>query len=191
MNRLPLRIYENSDYDAQVNFLASAVDRRCKLPENPFFATGLTYQFDEFDWTMSGEFWETVRSLSRQSLDDELLMAVLDPDPVSYFKSHFGCYGWVRLPVAMTNHQYWELINKAPTDSPADSILGVAERIAWVPQSKKWCIWGERESGLCIIGSSSNFDVSNAKGIEWAVDWCKPWATANYLEQFELSFKVR
>jgi hypothetical protein len=118
-------------------------------------------------------------------------MAVLAPDPVSYFQLHFGYRGWACLPVGMTTQQYWEYINQAPADNPADSILGVAERITWVPQSKKWCIWGERDSGLCVIGSGLSFHRDNARGIDWALDWCRPWATASYLEEFELNFKDR
>jgi hypothetical protein len=191
MKRIPMRICENSDYDAQVTFLSSIVDRHRTLPLNPFLGTRLTFRFDEFDWAMSGEFWETVQCLAGQSLDDELILAVLDPDPVSYFKSNFGYYEWDRLPVDMTKQQYWDFINQAPADSPADSILGVAERIVWVPQTRNWCIWAERESGLCVLASSSAYAWGNSRGIDWALDWCRPWANTAYLEQFELNFKGR
>src|SRR5690606_31813151 len=94
-----LRIGDRDSYNAYTDFLQSAVNLRCKLPENPFCGTGLTYRFDEFDWALSGVFWETVRLLSSHSSDNEVLMAVLEPDPESYFKSNFGHYGWACLPV--------------------------------------------------------------------------------------------
>jgi hypothetical protein len=191
MNDVPFRIHKDSDFDAEVNFLTSIVDRDCCLPAYPFVATELSCQFDEFDWALSGEFWETVQKLSQLSSDVELLMAVLDPDPLSFFQFHFGHFGWARLPVAMTRRQYWEYIDVARPGNVADSILVVSQRIAWVPRSKKWCVWGERDSGLCVIGCSSRCQVNFAKGIDWALNWCRPWADAPYLEKFEHSFNDR
>ncbi|MCE2793650.1 MAG: hypothetical protein ACK493_15210 [Planctomycetota bacterium] len=189
MTSLPFKILESYDYEVQKSFLESVVNSHSKLPDNPFLGTGLKYQFDEYDWALSGEFWQTVQSLSSRSLDSEVLMAVLEPDPTDYFKVNFGFYGWTRLSVEMSNKEYWDFINQSPPESPADSVLGVAEKIVLIPQSKRWCVWGERESGLCVIASTIHHFENSSKGIEWAVQWCRPWATASYLEQLKLNFK--
>lgn len=187
MNSSPIRISNCSEYDCESDFLDSAINRNCLLPRNPFLWANLTYRFDEFDWTLSDEFWRDIQCLSN-SLNDEVLMAVLSPDPVDYYKMHFGHYEWARLRVAMSSQQYWGFINESPADSAADSILSVAEKIAWIPKSKNWCVWAERDSGICVIANNGSQFGNMQKGVEWAVDRCRPWATTSFLEQLEQNF---
>ena len=62
---------------------------------------------------------------------------------------------------------YWDFLNAAPASSPADSILLNSQVVAlWAP-SLKWAIWGERDSGLCVLASTPAMTPPSWKGMDW------------------------
>lgn len=125
--------------------------------------------FDEFDYAMSADFAKELYRLSLLSGDDQVLMMVLDPDPVAYFREKFGYYGLTVLETAELSGNYWQLINMAPKLSPADSVLFNSRKVVWIPLSGKWAIWGDRNLGLCILGSAEYFPAGEWKSVEWAL----------------------
>lgn len=62
---------------------------------------------------------------------------------------------------------YWNFLNAAPASSPADSILLNSQIVVlWAP-SLKWAIWGERDSGLCVLASTPAMTPPSWKGRDW------------------------
>lgn len=141
-----------------------------RLPEVPFKQSFRVLGFEEFDWAMSGEFWPVLQKLASQSGDQELVFAVLDPDPVNYFKAMFGYYNWAILPATLSSNDYWNFLNTDPTESPADSMLGNAQAVIFTVPSKRWLIWGERESGLCVLASAYGDTVPAWNNLDWVMD---------------------
>jgi hypothetical protein len=118
---------------------------------------------------MSGAFWSVLQELASQSGDHELVLGVLAPDPASYFKAQFGYYSWATLPVTLSSNDYWDFLNSAPSESLADSVLANAQVVVFTVPSMRWIVWGERESGLCVL-ASSNGDQSPAwNDLGWIV----------------------
>jgi len=140
------------------------------LPKNPFLHFYEAFSFEEFDWALCSEFWTNIQKLALQSGDKYLLMAVLNPDPINYYKKEFGYYNWSIIPTAASESEYWQFLNHHPEESPADSIFINAEKIVWLPQSKSWAIWGERSFELCVLGHQTNIEASTWKDINWALE---------------------
>ena len=169
--------------------LESSVRPDIRLPKVPFQQAFRVFGFEDFDWAMSGEFWSVLHKLASQSRDHELVFAVLDPDRVNYFKAEFGYYNWAILPVTLSSDEYWNFLNSAPAESPADSLLGNAQVVVLTVPSKEWAIWGERESGLCVLASAHGDMVPAWNNLDWVIGLhrTEDWAAFSSVlaQQFE------
>ncbi|MCG5026819.1 MULTISPECIES: hypothetical protein [Geobacillus] len=123
-----------------------------RLPKQVFREPFRYFWFEEFDWTMDGDFWTVIQQLSKKMKDEYILTAVLDPHPVEYFYEEFGYYNWVKPPVHLTSDQYVNVLELGPKESPADAMLYNSYTVIWLPSSMKWAIWGDRNYGICILG---------------------------------------
>lgn len=123
-----------------------------ELPEQVFRNDYSQFVFGQFDWAMEPRFWLTLQKLAQKTQEDFILMGVLKPHPVEYFYREFNCLNWVKLPIHLTEDEYWERLESGPTDSPADAILYNSFTVVWVPPSKKWAIWGDRGPEICVLG---------------------------------------
>ena len=103
---------------------------------------------------------------------------MLDPDPVQYFKKAFGSYNWATLPKSLSSNEYWDFLDSAPHENPADSILVNAQVVVVTMPSKRWVVWGERESGLCVLASKYNDNLPDWHGLGWvaALHPSEEWA---------------
>jgi len=155
----------NASYEIKQNFQINQ-----GLPQNPFRHFYENFSFEEFDWALCDEFWKNIQKLALQSVDKYLLMAVLNPDPIHYYKKEFGYYNWSIIPTAASDNEYWQFLNHHPQKSPADSIFINSEKIAWLPPSKRWAIWGERSYELCVLGHQTDIEASSWKDINWALE---------------------
>lgn len=140
------------------------------FPKNPFLNFYENFSFEEFDWTLCDEFWTNIQNIALQSGDKYLLMAVLDPDPVRYYKNEFGYYNWSIIPTSASKNEYWKFLNNHPEESPADAIFINSEKIVWLPQSRNWAIWGERSYELCVLGHRKDIEINTWKDINWALE---------------------
>ncbi|WP_135555444.1 hypothetical protein [Paenibacillus cymbidii] len=122
----------------------------------------------DFDHAMSRDFWNELEGLIDLSGDPFAIMAVLDPHPVDYYYNEFSQYNWCILQEGTTADEYWNMLEQAPEESPADAISINSEVIVWLPSSMKWAIWGERSYGICVLG----FDDGDIGDYE-----CESWFT--------------
>lgn len=181
-------IHDDQIFSAVRKGVSSAVDLERALPDRPFRKSFESYSFEEFDWALSAEFWSSAKALARTSGDQAIIMAVLDPDPVRYFKAAFGFYNWAKLSVDLDKDDYWAFLNQAPAKSPADSVLGNSERIVWLPPSEQWVIWGERSSGLCVLASNQGHQSVPWKSLAWAQSMCPEGETSSFAQKLQLNF---
>lgn len=123
-----------------------------ELPEQVFKESFHGFKFEEFDWAMDEAFWSTIQNLCLKSEDAHCLIAVLNPDLVRYFYKEFGRFSWAKLPVDLSADEYFSVLAHEPVESPADAILYNSYTVIWVPPSGKWGIWGERDTGVCVLG---------------------------------------
>jgi hypothetical protein len=149
------------------------------LPERVFNESLSCFRFEEFDWAMSAEFWPSVQRLCQRSGDASILIAVLEPDPLNYYRKEFGYFNWAELPIVASSDDYWTLIKHSPDESPADSLLANSEKVVWLPPSKKWAIWGERRFEVCVLGSQGPTALDSWNNLEWALETGMPNAFAH------------
>jgi hypothetical protein len=147
-----LIIYNSNEFEKAHNLIKSVFNINQRLPEQVFNENFTNFTCEEVYFALSRNFWETLQQLARISNDTHIIIALLDPDPVSYFFKEFGYYNWFKLPVTSTAEEYKQLLWLAPQDSSADAMIFNSEVVVWVPLSGKWAVWTERSCDICILG---------------------------------------
>lgn len=144
------------------------------LPNQVFKQGFASFRFEEFDWAMSADFWSALQALCQCSGDASLLIAVLEPDPLKYYRKEFGYFNWAELSVSASDTEYLELLNRFPDESPADSLLANSEKVVWLPRSGKWAIWGERTYEVCVMGRRDSEEQNVWNDVGWALETAIP-----------------
>jgi hypothetical protein len=166
---------------------------KASLPSQVFREKFIRFGFEEFDWVMSSKFWSTIQALCQTSDDTSLLLAVLEPDPTNYYKKEFGYFNWATFSTSASPEEYWDILNRCPDGSPADSLLANSEKVVWLPQSGKWAIWGERSVEVCILGCQTS-EYCGWHSVDWAVEVAMPSAFRDgiippeYAERFRRNY---
>jgi hypothetical protein len=179
-------LHSKADFEFWHGSVASVVNDRLRLPNQPFVKPFNKYSFEEFDWMMGDSCWPSLVNLATVSNDTKILLAVLDPDPAQYYKAEFNYYNWAIVPVDIDKNTYWSILNLTPENSPADSVLANSEIVVWLPQSLRWVIWGERSSGLCVLGSE--IDTLAWKDVDWAQQLCQQGENSDFAKKLKQSF---
>lgn len=148
-------------FNESKKMINAAFNTENELPEQVFSQSFKDFKFEEFDWAMDFEFWNTLKQLAFQTKDDFILVAVLDPNPIEYFYKEFKYYNWISLPIDLSVDEYYEILEYGPEESPADAILYNSRIVVWLSPSMKWAIWAEREYGICIVGFSDKDHLNN------------------------------
>jgi len=164
------------------------------LPEQVFAANMTHFRFEEFDWVMSSNFWPQVQNLCERFGDSSLLIAVLDPDPLKYYKNEFGHVNWAEISACASSEDYWDMLNHFPKGCPADSLIANSEKIVWLPPSGMWAVWGERSYEVSVLGSQITKISHLWNDVEWALKTALPYAfvdgvvPADFAEQLRHNF---
>lgn len=148
-------------FNESKKMINAAFNTENELPEQVFSQSFKNFKFEEFDWAMDFEFWNTLKQLAFQTKDDFILVAVLDPNPIEYFYKEFKYYNWISLPIDLSVDEYYEILEYGPEESPADAILYNSRIVVWLSPSMTWAIWAEREYGICIVGFSDKDHLNN------------------------------
>lgn len=166
-----LFIKDMNEYNDNLKLISNVFRIELELPEQVFLENYDGFLFEEFDWTLNGEFWNVLQILARSTNDNYIITAVMEPSPVNYFYNEFGYFNWGKLPINLTSDKYLEFIESSPKDSEADSILYNSNIIIWTSPSMKWGIFGDRNYGVCIIAFKSGLDIGGLSSI------LKSWKT--------------
>ncbi|WCK55593.1 hypothetical protein PP175_06515 [Aneurinibacillus sp. Ricciae_BoGa-3] len=155
------------------------------LPNRVFQKDYKHFFFLEFYSAMDETFWDNLKQLAKLTNDKFVLMAVLNPDPLSYYFKEFNYFNWTKLPIELSSDDYMNILNLAPDESPADSIIDNSYTIVWISPSMEWAIWGERDNGVCVIGFKNDTNVSEY--LPYIPNWLtidnmivKEWVGLNY-----------
>ena len=165
MNTEKFKIYTNDDFIKTKETLSNVFDINKRIPQQVFRNIFSNFLFEEFDWAMTPEFWNTIQQLSRASNDNHVIIATLDPDPQNYFYKEFAFYNWFKLPTTLSDINYYSILKEGPKESPVDALLYNTEVVIWCAPSMKWAIWGERSYGICILGFSKDSNVIVPQGM--------------------------
>lgn len=178
-------IRNNKEFIELKEMVISTFNIESNLPKQVFSEKFGDFKFEEFDWTMSRDFWDTLKELATQTNDDFILTAVLKPDPVEYFNKEFKYYNWIKFPIDLSSDEYYEILEFGPDESPADAVAFNAYTVIWLSPSMKWAIWGERDYGISVIGfnkmSYQNKLSSSLKSWRSIDQTVLSWIEANFI----------
>jgi hypothetical protein len=147
-----------AEFNNQSEITKTIIDPRRRFPEMIFSSTMTHFYFYEFDLMTTPDFMFTLRKLAEHFKDDAIVVAVLDPDPVQYFLREFGHCGAFRVSSEATDDTYFALLAHEPPESPADALLYNSSIITWTTNGRHWAIWGERDTGIGVLGASDDLE---------------------------------
>lgn len=122
-----------------------------RLPRSPFTSSTLYFSACDYEDVRSGDFGDVLASLCSSYGDESVTVLAVQPDPVRYFRRHFGYYPCFRLSVDEVPSGYWEGMDRAPGAAVGGSIFWNAEVIAAVGSRGQWAVWAERDWELGIL----------------------------------------
>lgn len=158
-------IKQKQDFEEAQRLITSVFSTDRRLPDQVFNQVFRDFVFEEFDWAMSSEFWESIQQLAVLSNDSYILTAVLEPSPTDYFYHEFGYYNWFKLPVNITADDYWSVLQVGPKGSPVDAMLFNSNIVVWLSPSMKWAVWGERSYGICILAFKQGSKITTKTSV--------------------------
>lgn len=163
------------EYEAALSLINMVFQIKNSLPEKVFKKPFFGFVCMDFDNAMTSNFWDTVlQPIGKIFNDNNILISVLDPDPKNYFYHNFNYYNMLNLPIDITGAEYLGNLATGPFKSPADAILYNSETVVWVPNNKRWAIWGQRDYEICILAFA---DEQAMKEVKPFLD--KGWKTAD------------
>ena len=153
-------ISDAKQFEAMAGALKSLAETSHRLPERVFRGGYTRFHFFEFDRTLSESFWNFLQPLAVASGGSLLNVVILDPDPITYFGREFGMFGGIQLSTADSSSDYYDALILDPQSSPADALIYNSRVVAWFPNSGRWLLWGERGSGIAVLGLRDGFDAA-------------------------------
>ncbi|MDQ0161186.1 hypothetical protein [Aeribacillus alveayuensis] len=152
MNLETFFIHDTSEFIELKNNVNNNFKVKNSLPNKVFQEKYNYFLFEEFDWTMTDDFWKVIQKISVVTNDDYVITGVIDPDPEEFFYNEYNYYNWAKLPLNLTSEQYLSVLDLGPQKNPYDSIQYISETVFWLSSSNKWAIWGDRSYGVCVLG---------------------------------------
>ena len=171
MNLSSLLITDTADFKSRRLEVEKLFHCNATLPDQVFREGIDAFAFENFDLMLRDSFWPVVQELAEVSDDDSVLISVLDPDPSSFWKKHYGHYGSANIPVSISSCEFSDVLNKdSDKESPPGGLQLYANTVILVPQSAKWAIWGQRRWETCVVGFRDEVPTGSLNGLRWALD---------------------
>ena len=123
-----------------------------RLPQQVFRGFAGRTCFTQFSFYCLPELWDIVAGY----VPCKAVVLTVDPDPETYFFRHFGYFSSFVVEPGDASTEILELVDQAPSRSPADSMLVRADVVVFFPVSGAWGLWLERISGFCVFGCNSD-----------------------------------
>jgi hypothetical protein len=133
---------------------AAFVDSR--MPERVFVPDYTRFHFLDFNSFSSDGFWAILKLLMKESPDQYVTLAVLEPDPEGYFHHHFRSFGVVDIPLISSAQNYRDLLSSGPGPEP-DTLLTNCHVLAWFPPSLQWLVWAESGPEMMVLALAHSF----------------------------------
>ena len=102
----------------------------------------------DFGRIASKRFFDALSCIRQKTMPASMLVAALDPDPVSYYQHNFGAVPAFDIDVKTSAQDFIDNLNWDPTGGGAESIACHAERLAIIADPVTFVILGEREFEL-------------------------------------------
>lgn len=126
------------------------VDSSTSLPNYVFKEGFKTFLFLTFDEIFLKMFYERIVKFNDKNNDRSWWIAVLDPDPVSYFYENFKSYACVEFSRGDDSKVFVEALNFSPGGSSPDAIIHNSNSLAVLSEAGDWVIFGDRDSEIAV-----------------------------------------
>jgi hypothetical protein len=146
-------------FKVRMTQLHSAVFADSRMPECVFRPDYARFQFLDFDSFSSDGFLVILKRLMAESGDQHVTLAALEPDPDLYFRHHFGSFGVLDIPLALSAEGYRDLLNSGPGPVP-DTLMLNWNVLVWFPPSLKWLIWAERGPEMMVLAFARSLECT-------------------------------
>ena len=112
-----IKLLNDNEFNESFKLIKSVFEIYKNISNQVFKKQFSSFMFEEFDWAMSADFWNSfLKPMGVISQDDRILMAVLDPDPLNYFYNEFGYYNFVKFPINISGNKYFEILEQRELD---------------------------------------------------------------------------
>lgn len=138
---------------AVLRSMAPILATRARLPDLPFRARG---HIDVccFDQVLGAQFAGVLAALAGAHGDDAISFAAIEPDPVDFYRRHYGVYPAFTMPVEQLEPDgYADRLTFEPDDDPAGAIAYTANVVALAGSSRQWAVWAERRWAVGLVFS--------------------------------------
>jgi hypothetical protein len=159
MNVSELFLKTTKEFDENYFRIKKIFNMEVQLPYRVFKDNYSHYLFEEFDWALSEEFWDSIKKIANLVNDSHIILGVIDPHPVEYYFKEFNYYNWAEIPLECSSQQYYDFLWTAPESSQADSIVLNSNTIIWASPSMKWGVWGDRSYGVCVLAFRKDVEI--------------------------------
>lgn len=147
-------ISTTEDFDLIDLSIDRAIDRSKILPDRVFRSAFKYFLFTTYDDLYMTFFLNHVKQYLDRVGERAFWLAVIDPDPRSYFFHHFGFYGAFEFLSSDNEDDYVSALNDYPKDYHADSLMSNSNSLVAVSSSGVWAIISSRDDDIAICGFS-------------------------------------
>ena len=157
-------VSNHDEYQKYIATVKQVVDTNRRLPDQVFKSGFHYYLFHEYDWMTWGDFWQSLKPLSKSDDDERIIVAGIAPDPQDYYHQHFGDYNAFSISASASVEDYQNMLTAEPSGSPADAMNHHTDLIVLAPSSCTWAVWAEHELGVCVL--ACKIDQQRVSAIE-------------------------
>jgi len=132
------------------------MDKSKLLPENVFRETLKYFLFVTFDELLMTLFFNHLRQYLIGIGEKDFWLAVIDPDPKSYFAANFNFYGAFEFSSTDDEADYVSALNDYPKGSTADALMHNSNSLIVSSFTNKWAVFGNRGADIAICAFSDH-----------------------------------
>lgn len=137
-------------YPAAKRKVENIFDVERRLPDLVFKRSYKIYLLREFEFAM-GALLDILRNSDSTLAGDNILLSVLDPEPINYFYKHYQKINAFYFKWNIAKKDYISLRWRNPGNE-VDAIQFNSGVETYIPSTLSWAMWGERSPEIAVIG---------------------------------------
>lgn len=127
----------------------------------------------DFGRIASRDFLTALKCMAERTGSPQLLVAAIDPDPITYYHRNFGAVPAFDIVTETTGEDFLRNLNWDPDGGGADSIASHASKVVFLNYDISWIILGERRfelARLFVRGDVRALNLQDCLPAEWRYD---------------------
>ncbi|MFB4212212.1 hypothetical protein ACE1TH_09940 [Shouchella sp. JSM 1781072] len=159
-------INDKTVFEKQKKRITTFLDVREEFPNQILKLETSLYLFNEFEWVLSEDGWNSIKRLSEVSRDNTIYISMVDDwDYVDETFEKYGFYFMAKLPTSISGVKFEEILIE-DIGKTNDSLMIVVNKAVIYPESLEWVIYVEREHELGVL-AINNHHLKEKHGKDW------------------------